>query len=82
MILHFFDELGTIGVPVWIGNVELGMVVRATTFSEIGSKELANKFGHILGFARNPQNEVILEVKWDDGETYTIHPGNVQLLKV
>lgn len=82
MILNFFDELGTGRVPVWIGAVELGMVVRATTFTEIGSKELAEKFGHIVGFARNPQNEVILEVKWDTGGTATVHPGNVQLLKV
>lgn len=81
-ILNFFDEFaGDSGMPVWIGYVKTGMVVRATTFTEIGSKVLDDKFGHIVGFARNGQNEVLLEVKWDDGDTYPIHPGNVQLLQ-
>jgi hypothetical protein len=81
MNLSFFDEFGTIGIPVWIGRVEVGMVVRATNFDESGNKELIDKFGHIVGFARNAQRELLLEVKWDNGDTLPIHPSNVQLLR-
>lgn len=36
-------------------------------------------FGHVEGFARNSSGELILSVKWEDGEVRSIHPNNVTL---
>lgn len=37
-------------------------------------------YGHILGFKMNVTDEVIIEVKWCNGDQYTIHSNNVELL--
>lgn len=36
--------------------------------------------GHVLGFALNPQGEVILRIQWATGEESTMHPVHVELL--
>lgn len=83
MILNFFDELaGYANHSVWIGKIKQGLVVQDTDFDGRGSKVLANRYGHIVAFARNPQNELTLVVRWDTGETYTAHPGNIKLLDI
>ena len=38
-----------------------------------------NLFGHITGFDRSLQREVVVRVMWEDGKEYTIHPGNLTL---
>lgn len=81
MILNFFDELtGDADIPVWVAHIKPGMVVQDTTFVRHGTKVLMDKYGHIVGFARNPQNELTIMVRWDDGETHPAHPGNIKLL--
>lgn len=49
-----------------IGRVKIGCVV-----------EHYNKgFGHIVGFALNIAQELILKVQWATGETSDMHQGN------
>lgn len=38
------------------------------------------RIGHIVGFGRNSVGELCLNIAWDDGQTYLIHPGNVELI--
>lgn len=37
------------------------------------------RIGHVVGFTRNSMGEVILEVRWDNGEILPIHPALVTL---
>lgn len=37
------------------------------------------KIGHIEGFARNANGEVILSVAWDDGTVSAVHPTYVEI---
>lgn len=77
-IVHFFDEMtGFSDHPVFIGQLKVGTVVQDTDFSEVGDKVPADKFGHIVGFGRNINDELNLIVEWDDGLTQHMHPGNV-----
>lgn len=83
MNLQFFEpETSKSNRPVWVGNVRPGMVVQATTFPDgyPDDRELDDMFGHIVGFARNTSNELILEVRWERGFTGPIHPSQVSLL--
>lgn len=83
MIINFFDELtGTADTPVWVGLVQMGMVVQATAFHHgyPNDRTLDNRFGHIISFARHVNNELILNVQWDNGTTGSIHPSQVKLL--
>lgn len=36
--------------------------------------------GHVIGFALNSSNEVVIEVKWADGTTRSVHPANLELV--
>lgn len=35
--------------------------------------------GHVVGFDLNPQNETLVVVQWEFGETYPVHPFNLSL---
>lgn len=53
-----------------IGRVKMGVVV-----------EHYNKgFGHIVGFATNNVEELILKVQWSTGEVSDMHQGNCDAL--
>lgn len=82
-IVYFFDEMtGFSDHPVFIGLLKHGTVVQDTGFNEIGDKEPIDKFGHIVGFSRNPSAELLIRVQWDwDGGTIAqnVYPDNLIL---
>ncbi len=81
-ILNFFnDSTKYADHSVHVGMVRVGMVVQDTTFREgyPTEREPDDRFGHIVGFARNTSNELIVEVKWENGYTGPIHPSQVKL---
>jgi hypothetical protein len=56
------------------------MPVQDTEYGEFDKKAPANKFGFITGFARNSAKDLILEVRWDTGETQQVHSTNLILV--
>jgi len=63
--------------PANIGQYTIGRVVKHSK-SIIGN---TNLIGHVIGFeVSDYYKEVIIKVQWCNGETYSIHPGNVELL--
>lgn len=81
--LNFFGEVsGYADHTVWIGQVRIGMVVQKVDKGEDHDPHprLTDVYGHILGFSINPSNEIVLLVRWSDGETSNVHPANVKLL--
>lgn len=83
-IVYFFDETtGFSDHPVFVGLLKHGTVVQGTDFNEIGGKEPMDKFGHIVGFSRNQDAELLLRVQWDwegGSAIQNMHPGNLILL--
>jgi len=80
--LKFFDEeSGYAEHLVWIGNVKLGTVVQSTDFAGSSGSErvLDDMYGHVVGFMRNGQKDVILDVLWDQGVKTTAHPSTVKI---
>ena len=59
-----------------IGEYRIGRVVLKQNKYR---KEDCN-IGHIVGFGVNVFQEATINVQWATGETYEIHPGNVELL--
>ena len=58
----------------YMGKFPLGMVV---------CNKSTGDYGHVTGFTRSVYDdgyEVILRIRWDDGETRDIHPTNVDIL--
>lgn len=83
MNLTFFNEsTGRSDDVVWVGHVRLGMVVRDTNFTD-GAKLPNDRYGHVTGFIKNLQGELLLEVKWADalGQTKPAHPANTILFR-
>lgn len=84
-VVHFFNEItGFSDHPVFVGDLKLGTVVQDTDFNEIGNKEPADRFGHIVGFGRlHPTDEVSIRVQWDDGclgDHDVMHPNHLILV--
>jgi hypothetical protein len=63
-----------------LGALRLGMPVQDTEYGEFNSQIPSDRFGFITGFARNSSNELILEVRWESGETRVAHPANLILV--
>ena len=42
-------------------------------------RDRGEKYGHILRFTRNPENEINVIVLWEDGGESAIHPRNLAL---
>lgn len=79
-VMEFFvPEIGA-RHPLPLGALRLGMPVQDTEYGEFDKKVAVDKFGFITGFARNSIKELILEVRWDSGETQQIHPANLILV--
>lgn len=81
--VYFFNEItGFSDHPVFIGDLRQGTVVQDVGFNDNGDKEPIDKFGHIVGFARNSDGEMLMSVQWDwdDGLVHDVHPGNLILV--
>lgn len=50
-----------------LGNFKLGVIV----------DNGYGLVGHVVGFEMNCTDEVVVRVQWCDGETYAIHPANI-----
>jgi hypothetical protein len=59
--------------PVNINEYQTGKVVLWKTSQD-------NKIGHIVGFGENSFKEVTIKVNWSDGQQFSVHPGNIELL--
>lgn len=84
-VAYFFNEItGFSDHPVFVGDLKLGTVVQDTDFNEIGNKEPADRFGHIVGFGRlQLADELLIRVQWDDGspgEYEDMHPNHLILV--
>ena len=72
MLVNFFDTV------VDIKDLQYGVVVQGTQWVE--GKKLPDdiKIGHIVGFSRNPQDELLLVVRYVfDGICHEIHLTNL-----
>jgi len=38
-----------------------------------------NLVGHIIGFGRNVNGELLIKVRWENGKETPIHPNNVEM---
>jgi hypothetical protein len=54
----------------------LGRVVSEQEPPILGTRP---RLGHITGFSRNFYDEIVIVVKWCDGQEYPTHPANVNL---
>ncbi len=65
-----------------IKRYKLGTVVTYNVIERCGGDitPRASDFGHIIGFDTNSVDELVLSVKWADGEITSIHPTNVTIL--
>lgn len=65
-----------------IGKYRLGVVVQDilwTKMRPIPTKPDC-KIGHVIGLSLSCMKEAVLDVKWCDGTTSSIHPANVKIL--
>jgi hypothetical protein len=60
-----------------IGKYSLGRVVMFNAKMFGYSMPPDPEYGHVIGFSINSAREVIIAVKWCDGETSNIHPKNL-----
>ena len=67
----------TAGGTVFLGDFVVGAVVVHEGYND----EDKERIGHILHFTRNNVGELILFVRWDNGEETPMHPGNILLLQ-
>jgi hypothetical protein len=62
---------------------KIGTVVRQNKVtSSVFTAKPVQLWGHITGFSQVPYescNETILMVRWENGEEYPTHPGNILL---
>lgn len=71
--MNLIDYAGKIH---FIGNVKIGTVV---------ANNVQSNYGHVIGFAKNSSNEIILEIQWakpwnEDKHITIVHPGNLHIL--
>jgi len=55
----------------------IGKVVRVKTYSALLNR--SGLWAHVTGFTTNPTGETILTVKSESGESFAIHPLNVEI---
>ena len=65
-----------------LNQCEIGKVVRENIEKMYieSCRPSKAKIGHIVGLTENCLKEIVLIVKWSDGEENSIHSSNIELL--